>query len=165
RLKYHMMPTVGWMNDPNGLIQYKGDYHLFYQYYPYDDVWGPMHWGHATSKDLLKWTDQEVALAPDQSYESGCFSGGAIVKDDELYLMYTSHIEAADNGGVQKQTQSIAVSHDGKTFVKYANNPVIKETAIPEGASKADFRDPNPSIEMGTIVLVGSKTEQKLDNY
>lgn len=163
RLKYHMMPTVGWMNDPNGLIQYKGEYHLFYQYYPYDAVWGPMHWGHATSKDLLKWTDQEVALAPDQSYESGCFSGGAIVKDDELYLMYTSHIEAADNDGVQKQTQSIAISHDGKTFVKYADNPVIKESAIPEGASNVDFRDPNPFYRYGNYyVLVGSKTEQEM---
>lgn len=163
RLKYHAMPLIGWMNDPNGLVQYKGEYHLFYQYYPYDAVWGPMHWGHATSKDLLTWTAQEVALAPDQSYESGCFSGGAIVKDDELYLMYTSHIEAADNDGIQKQAQSIAISQDGKTFTKYANNPVLREADIPEGSSKADFRDPNPFCIDGVYyALIGSKNEQEI---
>lgn len=71
RNRFHHMPEVGWMNDPNGFSVYDGEYHLFYQYFPYDVKWGPMHWGHVKSKDLIKWEYLPVALAPDQSYETG----------------------------------------------------------------------------------------------
>src|SRR5690606_31442153 len=84
RLHYHMMPPAGWMNDPNGFIQFKGIYHLFYQHDPYQAKQGPMHWGHATSVDLVNWVHQPVALAPSEDYDSGqsggqgCWSGSAV---------------------------------------------------------------------------------------
>ena len=87
---FHLTPYVGWMNDPNGFCFYQGAYHLFYQYYPYDTVWGPMHWGHAVSEDLLHWEELPIALYPDQPYESGqgCFSGSAVEKDGRLAFDY-----------------------------------------------------------------------------
>ena len=68
---FHLTPRVGWMNDPNGFSYYNGAYHMFYQYYPYRPFWGPMHWGHAVSKDLLHWNYLPAALAPDEPYENG----------------------------------------------------------------------------------------------
>lgn len=79
RPSYHLTPRIGWMNDPNGFCYFDGKYHLFYQYYPYDTNWGPMHWGHAVSDDLCTWDYMPCALAPDEEYDpSGCFSGTAI---------------------------------------------------------------------------------------
>ena len=78
RLHFHMMPPTGWMNDPNGFSYYQGEYHLFYQYNPYDTHWDSMHWGHVVSKDLLHWEYLPAALAPDEEYDKiGCFSGSA----------------------------------------------------------------------------------------
>ena len=110
RGKLHLLPPIGWMNDPNGFVYYKGEYHLFYQFYPYDSVWGPMHWGHAKSKDLIHWEELPVALAPSEAYDrNGCFSGSAIVIDDKLVLIYTGHVE---EGNVRTETKCMAVSHD-----------------------------------------------------
>lgn len=120
---FHLLPPIGWMNDPNGFVYFRGEYHLFYQFYPYDSVWGPMHWGHAKSKDLLHWEELPVALAPSESYDKdGCFSGSAIVKDDKLYLLYTGHV---DDEQKREETQCLAVSTDGITFEKLPTNPVI----------------------------------------
>ena len=78
RPAFHVTPTIGWMNDPNGFSFYKGEYHLFYQYHPYSNEWGPMHWGHVKSKDLIRWERLPAALAPDQEYDqNGCFSVSA----------------------------------------------------------------------------------------
>ena len=83
------------MNDPNGFSCYGGKYHLFYQYYPYDSIWGSMHWGHAVSSDLLHWTYLPAALAPDSVYDKdGCFSGRALeLPDGRHFLMYTGVVK------------------------------------------------------------------------
>ena len=79
RPEFHLSPRVGWMNDPNGFSYYKDKFHLYYQYYPYDSQWGPMHWGHVVSDDLLHWEYLPSAIAPDMPYDYvGCFSGSAI---------------------------------------------------------------------------------------
>ena len=71
---FHVTPPCGWMNDPNGFSAYQGKVHLFYQFHPYSEVWGPMHWGHYETEDFIKWTELPVALAPDKAYdEAGCF--------------------------------------------------------------------------------------------
>lgn len=140
RHHFHLMGEVGWINDPNGFIYYQGEYHLFFQYYPYDSVWGPMHWGHAKSKDLTRWEALPVALAPSEEYDrGGCFSGSAIEKDGKLYLMYTGHVEEGD---FRREVQCLALSTDGVTFEKYAGNPVISEPHIANVAKIEEFRDP-----------------------
>jgi beta-fructofuranosidase len=142
RYNYHVMAPIGWINDPNGFVYFKGEYHIFYQYYPYDSKWGPMHWGHSKSKDLINWEELPVALAPDQTYDKdGCFSGSAIEKDGKLYLMYTGHVY--DEGvGVTYQTQCMAVSEDGIHFTKMEQNPVIDQRQLGENGDIHDFRDP-----------------------
>lgn len=144
---FHFSPEIGWMNDPNGFSFYKGQYHLFYQYYPYDIVWNDMHWGHAKTEDFITWEYLPVALANDKAYDAnGCFSGSAIEKDGNLYLMYTGHIDP--NLGFDRdereiaERQCIAFSKDGVTFEKYEQNPVIGEKQLPEGYLICDFRDP-----------------------
>ncbi|HEM5269470.1 TPA: glycoside hydrolase family 32 protein [Streptococcus suis] len=137
----HLTPETGWMNDPNGFIYFRGEYHLFYQFNPYESVWGPMHWGHAKSKDLVNWEQLPVALAPDKAYDKdGCFSGSAIVKDDVLWLMYTGHIVNED--GTVSQVQNMAFSTDGIHFEKIEQNPVATAEGLPEEVIANDFRDP-----------------------
>ncbi|MFM0856319.1 glycoside hydrolase family 32 protein [Streptococcus suis] len=137
----HLTPETGWMNDPNGFIYFRGEYHLFYQFNPYESVWGPMHWGHAKSKDLVNWEHLPVALAPDKAYDKdGCFSGSAIVKDDVLWLMYTGHINNED--GTVSQVQNMAFSTDGIHFEKIEQNPVATAEGLPEEVIANDFRDP-----------------------
>ena len=152
-----MLPPIGWMNDPNGFVYFRGEYHLFYQFYPYDSVWGPMHWGHAKSKDLLHWEELPVALAPSESYDKdGCFSGSAIVKDDKLYLLYTGHVDDEEK---REETQCLAVSTDGITFEKLPTNPVIHAQHIEGIADIADFRDPKVFEYKGSYyAVVASKT-------
>ncbi|HEM3568470.1 TPA: glycoside hydrolase family 32 protein [Streptococcus suis] len=141
RPERHFVPEIGWINDPNGFVYFKGEYHLFYQFNPYESVWGPMHWGHAKSKDLVNWEHLPVALAPDKDYDKdGCFSGSAIVKDDTLWLMYTGHIVKED--GSVRQVQNMAYSIDGIHFEKLAQNPVATEELLPEEVIANDFRDP-----------------------
>jgi len=150
RLQIHFTPKQHWMNDPNGLVYYNGTYHLFYQYYPGATVWGPMHWGHATSKDLFHWQHQPVALYPDSL--GYIFSGSAVVdynntsgfgKNEKIPLVaiFTHHDPTGEkNGRSDFQNQSLAYSLDeGKTWKKYAGNPVLKNPGI------KDFRDPKVS--------------------
>ncbi len=122
----HMTALRNWINDPNGFIYYKEEYHLFYQYFPYDTQWGTMHWGHVTSKDLLHFTHHPIALYPSKEFDkNGCFSGTALIKDDELYLYYTGvkylktneeniHKPEGDDGF--EACQALIVSKDGYTF-------------------------------------------------
>ncbi|MBK7940216.1 MAG: glycoside hydrolase family 32 protein [Lewinellaceae bacterium] len=147
RSQFHFSPAEKWMNDPNGLVYYEGEYHLFYQYYPDSTVWGPMHWGHAVSRNLVQWQHLPVALYPDQL--GMIFSGSAVVdwnntsgfgKDGRppLVAIYTQHLMAGEKAGRHDfQYQSIAYSTDkGRTWTKYAGNPVIPNPGI------HDFRDP-----------------------
>jgi fructan beta-fructosidase len=147
RPQFHFTPKSGWMNDPNGMVYFKGEYHLFYQFYPDSTVWGPMHWGHAVSKDMVHWQDLPIALYPDKL--GYIFSGSAVVDaqntsgfgqngDPPLVAIYTYHDMAGEKSGkTDYQTQGIAYSRDkGRTWTKHAGNPVI-----PNQGSK-DFRDP-----------------------
>lgn len=152
----HLTPLVGWTNDPNGFCFYKGEYHLFYQYYPYQTVWGPMHWGHATSADLLHWTYQPCALAPDTPADAGgCFSGSAVeLPDGRLMLVYTG-VQLAATGHRELQAQCVAIG-DGINFEKAEANPVIAQAQLPDPKySPFDFRDPKAwRGEDGKLYLV-----------
>jgi len=143
RLNYHLMGEYGWINDPNGFVFYKGAYHLFYQYHPYEAIVGPMHWGHASSLDLIKWDYHPIALAPNRDFDKdGCFSGTSIIVDGKLCILYTGHISTGKNKGEYKQVQNYAYSDDGINFEKYSGNPVIDTNEIPDNVSKKDIRDP-----------------------
>lgn len=137
----HFSAPIGWINDPNGFVYFRDEYHLFYQYYPYDSVWGPMHWGHAKTKDFVEWEHLPIALAPDMPYDKdGCFSGSAIVKDDTLWIMYTGNIIDSKNGN--RQVQNVAFSKDGIHFQKLASNPVATGEILPSDLIPSEFRDP-----------------------
>ena len=128
--QFHVTGEIGWINDPNGFSVYKDEYHLFFQYHPYDVKWGPMHWGHVKTKDFIHWERLPVALAPDEEYDKdGCFSGSAIeLPDGRHLLMYTGvRNERREDGKMEFfQTQFIAVG-DGVDYEKYALNPVSRE--------------------------------------
>ncbi|MCH5152436.1 MAG: GH32 C-terminal domain-containing protein [Clostridiales bacterium] len=154
RLKYHMMPTVGWMNDPNGLIYYKGKYHLFYQANPYNTNPGTMCWGHFVSDDLITYEDLGVAIVPEKEHTS-IFSGGAIEIDGQLNAIYTLHYE---KGKVKKENIYKAVSSDG---IKFGSGVCIFDNEkLPANLSRTDFRDPYP-VKIGNkyYVFVGGKDE------
>jgi len=159
---FHLSPRIGWMNDPNGFSCYQGKYHLFYQYYPYRSLWGPMHWGHAVSTDLLGWEYLPAALAPDAPYDrGGVFSGSAVsLPDGRHLLVYTGVIPPEDEqtGKDVRQVQCLAVG-DGLDYKKYEGNPVITSDMVPEGGSRVDFRDPKIwKREDGTYrMLVGNR--------
>jgi fructan beta-fructosidase len=150
RPQVHFSPKEKWMNDPNGMVYYKGVYHLFFQYYPKDIVWGPMHWGHAISKDLMHWNQLPIALYPDSL--GYIFSGSAVVDYQNtsgfgkngkvpMVAIFTNHDPKLEKTGSDKfQNESIAYSlDDGNTWIKYPGNPVLKNPGI------KDFRDPKVS--------------------
>ena len=156
---FHVSPPVGWMNDPNGFSVYDGKVHLFYQYHPYSTEWGPMHWGHKVTKDMISWEQLPVAIAPDTVYDAeGCFSGTAIEKDGEHILIYTSVMEDPDGGGVL-QNQSIAVG-DGVIYKKLQSNPVVTGDLLPKGLSRTDFRDPKVWLEDGRYYMAAGCVDQ-----
>ncbi len=147
RPQFHFSPAEQWMNDPNGMVYYDGEYHLFYQYYPEDIVWGPMHWGHAVSKDLVYWEHLPIALYPDSL--GYIFSGSAVIdwkntsglgKDGKppMIAIFSYHnMEGEQSGRDDFQSQGIAYSNDrGRSWTKYKDNPVVPNPGI------RDFRDP-----------------------
>ena len=161
--RFHVTGGIGWINDPNGFAPYKGEYHLFFQYYPYDTKWGPMHWGHVKTSDFVRWERLPAALAPDPDYDrNGCFSGSSVeLPDGRQLLMYTGvrNIRRR-NGKIDSfQTQCIAVG-DGVDYDKYEANPVIDASTLPEGASVHDFRDPKIWREDGKFyAVIGNRPE------
>ncbi|RTY95691.1 glycoside hydrolase family 32 protein [Flavobacterium sp. GSP27] len=169
RPQFHFSPEKKWMNDPNGMVFYKGIYHLFYQYYPDDIVWGPMHWGHATSTDLIHWTHQKIALFPDKL--GMIFSGSAVVdlkntsglgtkENPPMIAIFTYHDMAGEKAGKRNyQTQGLAYSLDeGETWLKYNGNPIIGNV------DQKDFRDPkmfwNTETNLWNMVLVAGDKAQ-----
>ncbi|MEU1464664.1 GH32 C-terminal domain-containing protein [Streptomyces sp. NPDC005727] len=166
RPQIHFTPQKNWMNDPNGLLYYKGEYHLFYQYNPDGNSWGDMSWGHAVSKDLVHWKELPLALSHDD--EEMVFSGSAIVdwnnttgfgteENPPMVAIYTS---AYKNGG--KQAQSLAYSTDrGRTWTKYQGNPVLD-------IGSTEFRDPKVQWYAPTkswLMTVSLSTEHKVRFY
>lgn len=152
RPKFHVTGEIGWINDPNGLIYYNGQYHAFFQYYPHATHWGPMHWGHVVSKDLIHWDRLPVALYPSHTTkEDGCFSGTAIEHEGKMYLVYTGFHE---NGGGDniRQLQCIASSEDGINFTKHGI--IIGEDGLPNEYSSCDFRDPKVWKENDTFYML-----------
>ena len=145
RPAFHITGSAGWINDPNGFSCYNGEYHLFFQYYPYKNVWGPMHWGHAKTKDFIRWEQLPAAMAPDMEYDKdGCFSGSAVqTPDGKQLLMYTGVRQVIGESGEKedRQTQCVALG-DGLNYTKVSENPVITGEKVPEGGSVRDFRDP-----------------------
>ena len=139
RPQYHFSPKINWTNDPNGLVYVKGVYHLFYQFNPFENTWGHMTWGHATSKDLIHWQHQPIAIP--ELKDTMIFSGTCIYDQNNstglgtkqkppMVAIYTGHIENV------KQAQHLAYSvDDGKTWTKYNKNPILD-------LGKKDFRDP-----------------------
>ncbi len=147
RPQLHFSPQKGWMNDPNGMVFFNGHYHLFFQHNPDATVWGPMHWGHATSTDLVHWKELPIALYPDSL--GTIFSGSAVIDvhntagfgKNAMVAIYTNHSHEGEKAGTATfQNQSIAYSTDeGKTWTRYKGNPVLKNPGI------RDFRDPKVS--------------------
>lgn len=167
RPQIHFSPPSQWMNDPNGMVYHEGEYHLFYQHYPDSNVWGPMHWGHAVSKDLVHWENLPIALYPD---ELGYIFSGSAVMDYEntsgfgeegepaMVAIYTYHDPLGEKGGTNTfQTQGIAYSTDnGRSWTKYEGNPVIPNPGL------RDFRDPKVfwHAESGKWVMIFARGNQ-----
>lgn len=153
----HFTPEKNWNNDPNGLVYENGRYHLFYQHNPEEPVWGPMHWGHAVSADLIHWEHLPIALYPDQL--GTIFSGSAVYdaentsgfgKDGKapIVAMFTQHGE--------REQQSIAWSLDGIHFEKYPGNPVLKNNTLPDFRDPKIFRNPVKNC-WGAVVSAGDR--------
>ena len=155
---YHFLPEKNWMNDPNGVIYYKGEYHLFYQYNPSGDTWGNIHWGHAKSRDLVRWEILPIALFPSKDKgELHCFSGCAVINKGEPTIFYTSVGEGKRNC-VTGAEQWMAVSHDDMlTWDKYQGNPVLTLEAHRD-SDITEWRDPFVWKEENTwfMILGGS---------
>lgn len=148
----HFIPTQHWMNDPNGFIYYHGLYHLFYQYFPYENAWGTMHWGHKTSPDLIHWEDHGIALYPSKPFDqNGVFSGSAITLDDQLAIYYTAVVyDEIQGDDIHRQTkdgfhacQAMIISPDGFHFDNKQKTVVVPcfETNTQQG-HRIHTRDP-----------------------
>ena len=147
RPKFHFTPAKNWMNDPNGLVWHKGEYHLFFQHNPFGREWGHMSWGHAVSKDLLHWEELPVAIPEEES--GAIFSGSAVSIGDEIVAIYTRDKD-------KRQTQCIAVSKDnGGTFTKFEGNPVLD-------LNMEHFRDPKVFAYKDHWIMALVKAEEHL---
>lgn len=167
--KIHLKAPGNWINDPNGFIYYKGNYHLFYQYFPYSPRWGTMHWGHAVSKDLVNWEHQGIAVFPTK-YEdqNGCFSGSAIEQDGRLYIYYTGvHYHKINPEDIHRcldddfeSAQMMITSEDGFHFDNFNGKKVVVPPITDEKlGDKTHTRD--PKVWRGKdawYMVIGSKT-------
>ena len=168
----HLKAPNNWINDPNGFIYYQGNYHLFYQYFPYGPRWGTMHWGHAISKDLVNWEHQGIALFPTiKEDQNGCFSGSAVENDGKLYIYYTGvHFLEANPKDVHvplndkyDACQMMITSEDGFTFDNFKG----KKVAVPQifDEEKGDpFNTRDPKVWRGKdawYMILGSTSKEE----
>lgn len=162
RLKYHVMPETGWLNDPNGAIQFNGTYHLYYQYVPDNPNGGATHWGHMTSKDMVHFNQEPIFMSPTETYDiDGVYSGSGIEKDGKIHFFYTGNVKQPGdydyifNG--REQNVVHVVSPDG--FEIERREVVIPHAEFPEGFSD-DIRDPKLLEKDGHYYMVlGGRTE------
>ncbi|MCD7895011.1 MAG: glycoside hydrolase family 32 protein [Erysipelotrichaceae bacterium] len=168
--KLHFTPERNWMNDPNGLIYFQGQYHIFYQYFPYTCEWGTMHWGHAVSQDLVHFEYLPIALYPSKDYDrNGCFSGSAVEYNHKMYLYYTSiryakenpnfvHIQYSDDDLIS--SQSLVISEDGYTFDNKDHKYKVVDVIVdPQIGDIRHARDPKVWLgDNGNLyMIIGSK--------
>lgn len=162
RLSYHVMPEVGWLNDPNGAIQFDGTYHLYYQYVPETPEGGATHWGHVTSKDMVHFTQEPIFLSPTEPYDiDGVYSGSGIEKDGKLHFFYTGNVKKVGDYDYifsgREQNVVHVVSPDG--FAVEKREVVIPHADFPEGFSD-HIRDPKLLEKDGDYYMVlGGRTE------
>ena len=165
RQKLHLMPPVGWLNDPNGLCQFKGVYHAFFQYSPLNAEGGVKMWGHYTSRDMIDWEYQGVTLYPDQPFDcSGVYSGCAFIEDGEMYLYYTGNVKLEDrddydyvNSGREANTV-LVTSTDGVNFGR--KRLLMKNSDYPADLT-LHVRDPKVWKENGVYyMLQGARTKE-----
>ncbi len=177
RPQLHYSAKKNWLNDPNGLVYYRGEYHLFYQYNPKGNTWGNMSWGHAVTRDLVHWRELPVAIPQTLNAEGDSiediFSGSAVVDTNNtsgfgtrsnppLVAIYTSAYTSQHPTLAGRQAQSLAYSTDGgRTFTKYAGNPVLD-------IDSREFRDPKvfwyaPAKEWRMVVV--KAVERKVSIY
>lgn len=158
---YHMSPDYGWCNDPHGVVYFKGQYHIFFQYNPYDTKPEQMTWGHMTTNDFVHFSKTTCAIVPDMPYDnSGCWSGSSIVIGDTLYVVYTGF--SLHDDGKYYQTICLAESKDGINFIKSQSNPIVDTKDIPNFASIYDFRDPCVFERNNRLYLIiGNKTRDE----
>ena len=161
RQQFHLQPPVGWLNDPNGLCVYGGQYHAFFQYGPFDVTGGVKHWGHAASKDLLHWEPLPVMLYPDEPFDChGVYSGSALIEGTEMYLYYTGNVKHPGDFDYIKQGRGhnvcLAVSHDGKTVA--SKQCLLYNKDYPAGLT-CHVRDPKVFAYEGKYYMVlGART-------
>lgn len=161
RLKFHIMPPVGWLNDPNGLCQFGGEYHLFFQYSPSDPEGALKYWGHYVSSDLLSWEYKGIALYPDMPYDChGVYSGSALVEGDHVNLYYTGNVKLSGDydyiyNGREGNTALAVMDRDGSISEKTL---LLKNSDYPDHLS-CHIRDPKVWKENGRYYMVlGART-------
>lgn len=169
--KVHLRAPGNWINDPNGFIFFKGEYHLFYQYFPYGPVWGTTHWGHGVSKDLIHWEHLGIALFPSKDYDrNGVFSGSALEQEGKMYLYYSGvkylkedpeniHISPSDDFAT---CQAMIVSQDGFSFDNWKDKKMILPVCSrEEEADSAHTRDPKVWKDGDTYYMMLGSTIRK----
>ena len=164
RQKFHLMPPVGWLNDPNGLCEFKGEFHSFFQYSPFDEEGGLKFWGHYISKDMIHWTYKGVALYPDQPFDChGVYSGSAFIEDGKMYLYYTGNVKLEDGDfdyirtGREANTV-LVMSEDGRYFSQ--KKELMRNRDYPSDVT-CHVRDPKVWKEKDRYYMVqGARTEK-----
>lgn len=165
RLKLHIMPTTGWMNDPNGLCQFHGTYHVFFQYSPEDARGGLKAWGHITTKDFVHWDKQETALLPDKPFDKdGVYSGSALISADKMYLIYTGNAKQEGNYDyITKGREANTVVVESPDGIHFSEKKLVMTNADYPSDYSCHIRDPKVWQQGNTYYMVqgGRKLSDK----